>query len=197
MAADPDSTTRQCGTCNLCCRLLPMHDNEPWRKGVAIDKPAGVRCPHQRHRTGCVIYADRPYCCRVWNCRWLVNDDADDLRRPDHAHYVIDVMPDFITAVDNETGQSHHIEAIQIWCDPRHRDAHRDPALRRWLERRALEGKVALIRYDSRDAITLIPPGMASDGQWHEHAGTSTEKDHTLRDIERALHGRATLKLSQ
>src|SRR5262252_6697934 len=51
--------TRSCGECTLCCRLLPVDDY------VAIDgrelpgalhKPAGERCPHQRHN-GCPIDA--------------------------------------------------------------------------------------------------------------------------------------------
>lgn len=112
--------TRECGGCTLCCKLLPMQAgaNERLRDGgqtiataIALglltardaantvpdfDKPAGKRCPHQRHHKGCAIYARRPFGCRFWNCRWLAEDDTAELLRPDRAHYVIDVSPDFV-----------------------------------------------------------------------------------------------------
>jgi Putative zinc- or iron-chelating domain len=112
--------TRSCSGCSLCCKLLPMrHDSaRVFRIHEAIpkmieagwarpdefdgmiadfDKPAGERCPHQRHGKGCAIYARRPFGCRMWNCKWLGDPEGTaDLSRPDRAGYVIDVMPDFI-----------------------------------------------------------------------------------------------------
>jgi hypothetical protein len=95
----------------------------------------------------------------LWSCRWLVNDDTADMRRPDRAGYVIDMMPDFITIQDNETGALTKVEVVQIWVDPRRPDAHRDPALRAYLERRAAEGKAALVRFDSKEAIDPLRAG--------------------------------------
>src|SRR5215471_3194906 len=123
-------TKRRCGGCTLCCKLLPVHHGA--HNDVGIDLPgswhkaAGERCRHQRSGKGCAVYrkAGFPSACLFWNCRWLVSDDTDDLRRPDRAHYVIDVMPDFITLTDNETGEKHTIEVIQVWVDPDYRDAH-------------------------------------------------------------------------
>jgi hypothetical protein len=182
--------TRRCGDCSLCCRLVPLskRDNSETARLMVehgmlsvrdaarampdFDKPAGERCPHQRH-TGCKVYDRRPLACRLWNCRWLVNDDADELRRPDRSHYVLDVMPDFITLEDNQTGTRTNIQVVQVWCDPNYPDAHLDPALRRWLDRRGKDGIAAIIRYSSAKAFTLFPPAMSSDGQWHEvHHGT-------------------------
>ena len=48
-----------------------------------FDKPAGERCPHQRHHKGCNIYSTRPFGCRIWLCRWLAEDDTAELSRPD------------------------------------------------------------------------------------------------------------------
>jgi hypothetical protein len=140
-------------------------------KGMSPDfvKPAGERCPHQRHSKGCAIYAKRPFGCRTWNCRWLVEDDTQDLKRPDRSHYVIDIMPDYLEVQDNETGgKVTTLTAIQIWVDPKYPDAHRDPALREYLERRGKEDMVAIIRYNSSDAFTIFPPSLSEDGQWHE-----------------------------
>jgi hypothetical protein len=171
---------RECGGCTACCKLLPVYDNEPWYGRAPIQKAAGERCPHQRHNKGCAIYSNRPFCCRVWNCRWLVNE-AGDTRRPDHAHYVIDIMPDIVRGVDPNTGQKYHAEAVQVWVDPRHRDAHRDPALRAFLARRAAEhGEVAIIRYNSREAFVLCAPTMSGTGDWAEMNGTVAKRDHFL-----------------
>jgi hypothetical protein len=153
-----------------------------------LGKGAGQKCQHQRYRTGCVVYhkAGMPPECAIWNCRWLVEDDTAELPRPDRAHYVIDIMPDFITwAVDDER---HNVEVVQIWIDPKWPNAHHDLALRRYLLRRGEEGKVALIRLNSKEAFTLIPPNMASDQQWHEvYANVPSERTHTFTEIAKAL----------
>ena len=174
---------RQCGDCQLCCRLLPMRDNEPWRDGASIDKPANVRCPHQKHGVGCAIYDKRPFCCKVWTCRWLVNNDMADQSRPDRSHLVVDVMPDYVT-VKAEGQEDQKVQVIQVWCDPRYPDAHRDPAFRRYLARRGeQEGVIALIRYNARDALTIVPPAMAADKQFHEIDRTvSTVVERTQKE---------------
>ena len=191
--------TRACGDCTLCCKLLPMSaaQNAAANRTAAsmvehgllsikelagmvkvFDKPAGQRCPHQRHHKGCAIYAKRPLGCRVWNCRWLVNNDCNDLSRPDRSHYVIDVMPDFVTLADNDTGARTNVEVVQIWVDPDHPDAYRDPALRAYMERRGQEGITSIIRYSPDKAVTIFPPSMSKDGEWHEvrHADVKPER---------------------
>jgi hypothetical protein len=187
---------RQCGDCQLCCRLLPMHDNEPWRPGPSIDKMAGERCLHQKFGKGCGIYAKRPFCCQMWNCRWLV-EDAGETGRPDHSHLVIDVMPDFITAIDNETGAKHTVQVVQVWIDPKYPNAHRDPAFRRWLLEQAKKGIAALIRFNERDAITILAPPMNANGEWIEIRGDSTEKTHTLDEVANALGGKARMVITK
>jgi hypothetical protein len=176
---------RDCGECSLCCKLLPV---------PPLQKKAGQRCAYQRHGKGCTVYHTRmmPIACGVWNCRWLVNDDCDDLARPDRSHYVIDLMPDFVT-LQSEQGE-HHVQVVQIWCDPKHPHAHRDPKLRAWMLRRAKDGIATLVRYGARDAITIFPPPMVEDNEWHEFDGRASDratvvtgKTHTFADIERAL----------
>lgn len=188
--------TRQCGECNLCCKLLPMkRDAYTPERVVAIankmvgagmataesfdgmrrewDKPAGMPCKHQQHRKGCAIYDHRPFGCRFWNCRWLVNDDTADLRRPDRSRVVLDVLPDFITMQPHDGSAPTNIQVVQIWCDPKMPDAWRDPALLAYIERRAAEGIATMIRFGSRDAITVFAPALSVDGEWHEvHDGT-------------------------
>jgi hypothetical protein len=173
---------RQCGDCQLCCRLLPV---------PPLGKKAGQRCQYQKFGKGCAVYhtAKMPPGCRLWNCRWLVNDDADELSRPDRSHYVIDVMPDFITWQNNETGEQQNVQVVQIWVDRKYPDAHRDPALRKWIFRRAQDGIAALIRFNARDALTVFAPPFDERGEWHEVPGVAGVGTHTLTDTVQALGG--------
>jgi hypothetical protein len=77
-----------------------------------FDKPAGERCPHQKHHKRCSIYGNRPFGCRIWNCRWLVEDDTADIGRPDRSHLVIDLMPDFVTLRNNEDGSENRVQVV-------------------------------------------------------------------------------------
>jgi hypothetical protein len=153
-----------------------------------LGKGAGQRCKHQKFGKGCAVYRthEMPAACSLWNCRWLVNDDCNELSRPDRSHYVIDVMPDFVT-VQYANGQEQNIQVAQIWIDPKYPDAHRDPALRRWIERRARDNIAALVRFNSRESLMIVAPSMADDGQWHERSGLGASGTHTPREIVQAL----------
>lgn len=170
---------RQCGDCQLCCRLLPV-------RSPFLNKESSTRCKHQKFGVGCKVYGTdkMPLECSLWNCRWLVNDDTADLSRPERAHYVIDIMPDFVEVNDYPVG------VIQVWVDPQYRDAHHDPALRRFLERRAQEGKIALIRYNAREAFVLVAPSLNGQNEWLEISGTSSGKTHDFLEVIATL-GRA------
>jgi hypothetical protein len=179
----------QCGDCQLCCVLLPVADGANVRTDTgeiiqmpgSLNKPANTRCPHQRHHKGCTLHGkpNMPYSCSIWNCRWLTSDDTADMPRPDRAHYVIDLMPDIVQAENNITGERHDMEVIQIWIDPAYPDAHRDPALRRYLDR---QKKAALIRFNERDSIFLAPPSVTGEG-WYEKAGTATLTQSRLNEL--------------
>jgi hypothetical protein len=178
---DADAThDRRCGECTLCCKLLPVRE---------LEKGANERCKHQRHGQGCRVYHSPalPTSCKLWSCRWLLEQDTADLSRPDRSHYVIDVMPDHITIVENATGKETHIEVVQIWLDKNYPDAHRDPALRAYLLRRAEQGVAALVRYGEREAVHLFAPPFSADGQWHEVKGDNIERHYSLVETARAL----------
>jgi hypothetical protein len=151
---------RVCGDCQLCCRLVPVG---------ALKKDAGERCLYQRTGKGCTIYRNRPGDCRVWNCRWLVSDDTEHLPRPDRAHYVIDIFPDFVHQVLDD-GSRIDVPVMQVWCDPSYRQAWRDPRLLAYIEKIATERRTAtLIRFNSGgDSLAVFAPSLAADGQWHE-----------------------------
>ncbi len=172
---------RTCGECTLCCKLLPVRE---------LDKGADTRCCHQRHGKGCAVYRKpgMPISCHLWSCRWLIDEATAHLSRPDRSHYVIDVMPDYITAQNDDTGYREAVMAVQIWVDPGFPDAHRDPALRAYLETlNEAQQVVGLVRYGSRAGLVLLPPQVNDQRIWVEHRTTMQEQEHTLADL--AGHG--------
>lgn len=176
-----NQTARRCGECTLCCKLTPVR---------SINKPANTRCEHQRFGKGCAIYATRPRDCRLWSCAWLAHDDTAGLRRPDRSHYVIDVVPDFVTAVPHDGSPPIQIPVIQVWVDPLYPDAHEDPALRAWLaEKAALEGMAAMIRYGSEEGFVLAAPAISQDGQWHRQGGVTLGRQHTAAEVAAVMAG--------
>ncbi len=64
---------RECGTCTLCCKALPVE---------GIVKEAGQWCPHCVPGAGCGIYERRPQSCRDFDCLWLRGHFAEG-DRPD------------------------------------------------------------------------------------------------------------------
>ena len=172
---------RQCGDCQLCCKLLPFPE---------LGKVAGERCQHQRHGVGCNIYPRRPRPCRVWNCRWLAGDDTG--ARPDRAGYVVDIMPDYITIVPHDDSERTTVAVLQVWVDPKFPDAHRDKKLRAFLDR---ERMPAIIRFNERDGFVIAPPSVNADGRWFEGKSNSTMEPRT-HSLEDKLKNMGPLKLS-
>lgn len=171
-------TTRRCGGCTLCCKLLPTKE---------INKPANTKCKHQRSGKGCAIYEQRPWSCRFWVCEWLKNNDSRDLRRPDRVGYVVDCIPDYITRVNNDTGERIDIPCIQVWVDPDRPQAFRDPALLDYLQRRAMrEGAVALIRRGDKPGLVLVAPAVSGQ-DWIEVEGGCEVAEHSFADKMRVL----------
>jgi hypothetical protein len=163
---DEEPGPRRCGGCTLCCRLLPVAE---------IQKASSTRCKHQSFK-GCDIWHKPgfPISCTMWSCRWLTRDDTLDIRRPDRCHYVIDTTPDVVSITDNATGKVAYIEAVQVWVDPKFRDAWREPKLLAFLDRRGQEGKCAIIRWNGSEGFVLFPPSMSNNGRWQEESGTPT-----------------------
>lgn len=63
---------RNCGTCTACCHGLAIEE---------LDKPGFQTCDHVCG-AGCAIYAERPACCRDFQCLWLQGHLGED-DRPD------------------------------------------------------------------------------------------------------------------
>jgi hypothetical protein len=170
---------RQCGMCTECCRLLPVHE----KSDKGLHSLAGEPCKYQSSQCGCMVYAARPIPCKLWSCAWLRDPSTAAIKRPDVAHYVIDIMAEYVINRPHDGGPDEEIPVIQIWCDPKYPDAHRDPELRAWLKART---KMAIIRYNSQDSIVIFHV----DGEWREKA-TDLMRDtaHDPADIMRVTGG--------
>jgi hypothetical protein len=88
IAAKTAVTGRACGSCSLCCKLLPIRE---------LEKPENQWCVHCRPGNGgCGIYAERPASCRGFACDWLVNPHLGDEWYPARAkmfvHYNYDPL---------------------------------------------------------------------------------------------------------
>jgi hypothetical protein len=77
-------TTRQCGTCSLCCKVLDVK---------AVYKPAGQWCKHAVPGKGCNTHKLRPKSCREFECLWLQSEMFGDEWKPENAKFVMAIDP--------------------------------------------------------------------------------------------------------
>jgi hypothetical protein len=102
---------------------------------------------------------------------------------PRPSSYVIDAMPDAIIT------DGMRVEVFQIWVDPSRRDAHRDPALRRYLAAMAERHRApAIICWGWSDSMLLVPPPMFSDGEWLELLPTMLDRAEMKEKLATAPH---------
>jgi hypothetical protein len=73
---------RQCGDCSMCCKVLPIEDEE-------LSKPAHQWCQHARPGSGCAIYETRPAPCRAFACCWLYLEDMGPHWKPTKCKMVV------------------------------------------------------------------------------------------------------------
>lgn len=125
----------ECGSCKLCCKLL----------GVAeLNKPPGTWCKHcsLHSPTPCQIYDGRPPNCQNFECGWLANDGAPELR-PDRIHMIV-------------TGESKDLDAYIIHVDTGYPDAPEKPLGKAFLQMTMMHGKrknIVLVTGDKRRVI--------------------------------------------
>lgn len=71
---------RNCGSCSLCCKLLPV---------AALYKPQNEWCKHCVPGKGCSSYRLRPKACRDFSCLWLTEDFLNDDWKPSVSKFVL------------------------------------------------------------------------------------------------------------
>lgn len=153
--------SRQCGDCQLCCKLLPV---------ASLRKVANEKCKYQKFGVGCTVHNKQlmPVECSLWSCWWLKGPDADELARPDRSHIVIDCMPDTLQSINADTGETITVKAIQCWIDPKFPDAHKEPNFRKWVDKFGALGTLTTVRYNSMESLILISPSYSGLDHWIE-----------------------------
>lgn len=101
------TTTRTCGDCTLCCKLMGVPE---------LKKPAARWCPACDQGRGCSTYDERPPSCRNFQCFWLMDEGFPDDFRPDR----IGALASF-----NDTPDS-----VVLHVDPARRNVLRKPEVR-------------------------------------------------------------------
>ena len=71
---------RTCGSCTLCCTVMPVAE---------LKKPIGIACPHVVAGKGCGIHPNRPPSCRQFFCGWRLDPNIDALWKPDICGFVL------------------------------------------------------------------------------------------------------------
>jgi len=75
---------RSCGTCSLCCKVLPVAE---------LSKPAGQWCIHSVAGSGCAVHADRPQACRQFFCAWRLDSNLGPEWKPEVSRFVMAADP--------------------------------------------------------------------------------------------------------
>ncbi|MGA9658778.1 MAG: hypothetical protein WBQ60_06735 [Asticcacaulis sp.] len=106
---------KQCGDCNLCCKVYDIPD---------LEKKSGHTCFNVRDEGGCGIWGLHPTICQEFKCLWLKHDDMSGIWRPDHAGFVLRVEPNGTTlAVDVDPDradawrQPHYYDQLKQWSE--------------------------------------------------------------------------------
>jgi hypothetical protein len=151
-----------------------------------IDLPANTHCQHEC-RKGCAIYTRRPVSCQMWSCKWLLGEDVG--LRPDRSGYVVDMMPDFVTSVDDDDGRQKRWPVMQVWVDPARPDAHKAPALRRWIEQQGQELRMmTIVRFGNDGGMLICPPSMSDSHTWVEKTSNMRQgKPNSAGEVVREL----------
>lgn len=157
---------RSCGDCTACCTTVPVAE---------IGKPEHEPCQFLGKCGGCSVYESRPVSCEMWSCYWALDEDVPEELRPDRSHLIIDPFQDTVGVTN--AGTAVTLSVLQVWSDPRHRNAHRAPRFRELLEEVAEKtGYAALVRINKKDAILVVAPSITGNG-WFEQGGPPTLPD--------------------
>lgn len=108
---------RQCGTCTICCRILPVNTKE-------LRKTANLLCQHCDEGRGCRIYDTRPVVCRGFYCEWRLNPQIPATWRPDKSSIFIErIAREHIEEISEGYADAHAISFMLLRPDAIERPA--------------------------------------------------------------------------
>lgn len=85
-------TVRQCGECNLCCKLERVNE---------LSKPRNQWCHYCDFGKGCKIHGAHPKACQSFKCMWLTDQSMPDEWRPDKTGCYAVNGGDFVKVVED------------------------------------------------------------------------------------------------
>ncbi len=133
---------RECGACNLCCKLVAFPD---------VPKPAGKWCQHVDQGRGCKIHSERPETCRAFHCEWMLNGGLTPEWKPDRARFVMGTYPG--------------TNALAIILDPGAPTAWRKEPyygfIKQWARTALVNGSYVMVMNGSR--VTIVLPTADAD----------------------------------
>ena len=88
--------TRSCGSCTMCCKVLPIKE---------LEKPGGVWCQHAQPGRGCAIHGEHPATCQAFLCQWLVHPGIPDALQPSRSKVIL------------TTARGSHETQLVAYCD--------------------------------------------------------------------------------
>lgn len=95
MAGIDATSSKQCGTCSLCCKVYRIDE---------IAKPAGQWCGHCKPGRGCGIWGQHPAQCRAFACMWLSEAWLGPEWYPQTAKMVLTMNPQRWLLVEVDSG---------------------------------------------------------------------------------------------
>jgi hypothetical protein len=123
MSGPAGQAARECGACNLCCKLLGISDPQ-------LNKPADTWCSHVKKGAGCGIYERRPIQCRAFVCGWLAGAMGDHWR-PDRSKMIL--------------SSTDRPDMVLVHVDPAHAGRWREPRYLNDLKALSRRGTTVLI----------------------------------------------------
>jgi hypothetical protein len=168
--ADEDSPTlvrdRSCGSCSLCCKLLPINDEE-------LKKPPSVWCKNcAPGKGGCTIYENRPLSCRRFVCLWLITEGLEDHWKPLTSKMVAFVAGDKTQEKGNR---------VAIYVDPSSPTKWREEPyygqIRAWSES-ALKVQAHVVVYVHNRAIVVLPNKEVDIGRLRPNDRITVKEKH-------------------
>jgi len=76
------ASTRQCGDCTLCCKMLYVS---------VYESPIGEYCKHCIPDNSCSIHEERHTLCRTFDCLWIKQTQIPESYRPDRCHVLFEL----------------------------------------------------------------------------------------------------------
>lgn len=129
---------RECGTCTLCCELLPIK---------SLNKPHSELCKFCINDQ-CSVYSTRPEACKNFKCLYLNRDLGLELR-PDFTHIIFE-------KIDN-------CEAYLMLVDPKYPDAYKEEIVEDFCLELIEEGySILLSSYSSAPKRLRTPVGIST-----------------------------------